>query len=184
VSVKTRLIDMARRIQRNFAIRDNVTYGPLLHIGPGSILWAPRSLVIGSNVYIGRNVTIQVDGEIGDEVLFANNAGVIGRDDHDVSQVGMPIRSARWVGDYPSELSRNVTIGSDVWVGFGAIVLSGVVIGDSTIVAAGAVVTGNLPANSIAAGVPARVIRPRFTEEEFTEHWRILAQRGVNRVVP
>jgi len=56
---------------------------------------------------------------------------------------------------------EHVVIGNDVWLGAGVIVLPGVSIGDDTIVAAGAVVTRDLPPNVIAGGVPARVLRKR-----------------------
>ena len=55
----------------------------------------------------------------------------------------------------------NITIGNDVWLGTGVIVLAGVTIGDGCVIAAGAVVTKDLPPNSIAGGVPARVLRER-----------------------
>jgi phosphonate metabolism protein (transferase hexapeptide repeat family) len=60
--------------------------------------------------------------------------------------------------------SHKVTIGHDVWIGHGAIVLPGRHIGDGVVVAAGAVVTKDAPAYTIVAGNPARVIRPRFPE--------------------
>lgn len=52
-----------------------------------------------------------------------------------------------------------VTIGNDVWIGGKATILPGVTIGDNVVVAAGAVVTKDVPANTIVAGVPARVIK-------------------------
>ena len=52
-----------------------------------------------------------------------------------------------------------IRIGSRVWIGAGVVITKGVTIGDNSIVAAGAVVTRDIPANVIAAGVPAKVIR-------------------------
>ncbi len=57
------------------------------------------------------------------------------------------------------EAGAPITIGDNVWLGGGAIVLAGVSIGDNTIVGAGAVVTKDLPANVVAVGNPARVVR-------------------------
>lgn len=62
-------------------------------------------------------------------------------------------RRAKW------EAAKPITIGNNVWLGGGAIVLPGVTIGDNTVVGAGAVVAKDLPANVIAVGNPARVIR-------------------------
>lgn len=63
------------------------------------------------------------------------------------------LRRAKW------EAARPITIGDNVWLGSGAIVLAGVTIGENTVVGAGAVVTRDLPANVVAVGGPARVIR-------------------------
>jgi len=60
-----------------------------------------------------------------------------------------------------------IVIGNDVWLGTNAMVLSGVTVGDGAVVAAGAVVTRDVPPYAVAAGVPARVIRMRFTPEQI-----------------
>ncbi len=63
----------------------------------------------------------------------------------------------------------NITIGNDVWIGYGAIILSGVTIGDGAIVGAHSLVTKDIPPFTIAGGVPARPIRKRFSEEKISE---------------
>lgn len=171
-----------RLFLRKLAIRGNVTVGANVHVGLGSVIWAPRHLTIGRDVYIGKGTTIQVDGQIGDQTLIANNVGIVGRRDHDSAQIGTPVRSSRWVGDFPREMSEPTTVGSDVWIGYGAIVLSGITVGDSSIVAAGAVVTSNVPPNTIVAGVPATPRGKRFTEPDFEKHWESLAAQGVRRL--
>jgi acetyltransferase-like isoleucine patch superfamily enzyme len=169
-------------MRRRHAIRQNVRHGNRFAYGPGTVVWAPRSLTIGDNVSLGSGVRIEIDGQIGDHVLIANSAAIVGRDDHDRGQIGVSIRDSRWVGAYPEDLSHFTIVGSDVWIGFGAIVLSGVTIGDSCIIGAGSVVTKNIPPNSIAVGNPARVIGRRLDEEAYALHWTRLAAAGVTRL--
>lgn len=164
------------------AVRRNVQLKPGFHVGPGSVISAPRALAIGTDVYVGKNVTIEVDGEIGDGVLIANSVGIVGRRDHDIHDVGVNVRQSRWVGDFPTDLSLKTVIGSDVWIGYGAVVLSGISIGDSSVVAAGSVVTSDIPPNSIVAGNPATFVRRRFSEEELERHWTRLKETG-NRLL-
>lgn len=59
----------------------------------------------------------------------------------------------------------DIIIGNDVWIGYGAVILSGTKIGDGAVIGAGALVTGDVEPYSIAGGVPARVIRRRFPEK-------------------
>ena len=68
----------------------------------------------------------------------------------------------------------NVIIGNDVWVGYGATILSGVSIGTGAIIGAKSVVTANVPPYAIVAGNPARVLRSRFSETIIT---RLIASK-------
>lgn len=133
-------------------------------------------------MYVGKNVTIQVDGQIGDHVLIGNNVGIVGRTDHDTSTVGVPLREAGWVGENPQRLSRITRIGSDVWIGYGAIILSGVSVGDSSVIAAGSVVTNDVPENAVVAGSPATVRKSRFSDDDFLEHWSQLRKLGLKQM--
>lgn len=67
----------------------------------------------------------------------------------------------------------STTIGNDVWIGADAIILDGVTVGDGAIVAAGAVVTRDVPPYALVGGVPARIIRYRFGEDEIAELLRV-----------
>lgn len=58
------------------------------------------------------------------------------------------------------DVVRRIRVGNNVFIGFGSIILPGVTIGDNVVVGAGSVVTRNIPSDCVAAGVPARVIRP------------------------
>jgi virginiamycin A acetyltransferase len=60
----------------------------------------------------------------------------------------------------------DLTIGNDVWIGFGAVLLGGISVGDGAIIGAGAMVVDDVPPYAVVGGVPARVIKYRFEEEE------------------
>lgn len=70
-----------------------------------------------------------------------------------------------WCKDIGFSWERRVTIGSDVWIGMNCIVMDGVKIGDGAIIAAGAIVTKDIPPFAIAGGIPAKVIKYRFPQE-------------------
>jgi acetyltransferase-like isoleucine patch superfamily enzyme len=62
---------------------------------------------------------------------------------------------------------RDVEVGSNVWIGYGACVLRGVRVGDNSIVGTNSVVTRDVPANAVVAGIPARVIRMREAPQQL-----------------
>lgn len=71
--------------------------------------------------------------------------------------------------EYEAYGKGDIIVGDDVWIGYGATVLSGVHIGQGAVIAAGAVVTKDIPPYAVAAGVPARVVKYRFNEEFIEE---------------
>lgn len=119
-------------------------------------LWSPNHrITLGKRVQFGPYCDVQCDLEVGDSVLFAPHVAIIGRNDH---QVDLP---SVLIWDSPRGDCKMVRIGNDCWIGYGAIILSGVTIGDGAVVAAGAVVTRDVPARAIVAGVPAKLVRMR-----------------------
>ena len=133
-------------------------------------IWSPNKLVsFGHKVQLGDNCFIQNDLLIGNEVLVASNVSFIGRNDHSYSSIGSSIwNSSR--GD-----TQVTTIGNDVWIGHGVIVLGGVTIGDGSVVAAGSVVTKNIEPYTIYAGVPAKKIKNRFnSESDLIKHLSLI----------
>jgi acetyltransferase-like isoleucine patch superfamily enzyme len=119
---------------------------------------------IGAKTVLGQECTISAfqHVSIGRECIVADRAMLIDFD-HGVVEVERPIRHQ---GIY----KRDVRVGSNCWIGYGACILRGASVGDNAIVGANTVVTGDLPANAVAAGAPARVIRMR--EAPVTLRWR------------
>jgi acetyltransferase-like isoleucine patch superfamily enzyme len=162
---------------RLYAVRRNVVLGRSVHIGLWSILAAATRLTVGDDVYIGKNCTIEVDGSIGSGVLIANNVGLLGRRDHDYTCVGKRVRHSPWIGDADFDAgikAKRLVVEDDVWIGFGAIVLSGITVGRGSVVAAGSIVTRDVAPYSIVAGNPARRVGERFNAEEIARHEALL----------
>ena len=163
---------------RALLIGKRVRTGPGFTFGRGTVFWAPNEIKIGNNTYIGKYCTVQADAEIGDDVLIANNVGLIGRYDHDFSVLGKTIKESPRIGDREycfKGLEKKIIIEDDVWIGFGSIVMTGVVVGHGSIVAAGSVVVQDVAPYSIVGGVPAKQIGRRFTEEQIMKHEVLMA---------
>jgi acetyltransferase-like isoleucine patch superfamily enzyme len=133
-----------------------------LEVGDGTLLepgcWLTLSpqarLRIGSGCFLNRGTMIAVSElvEIGDHTMFANGC-FIGDSDHRYDDPDVPIT---WQGFEPR---GPVRIGSNCWFGVSCVVTGGVEIGDRAVIGANSVVTRDIPAGTIAAGAPAKVIR-------------------------
>jgi acetyltransferase-like isoleucine patch superfamily enzyme len=131
--------------------------------------WSPhRKVVLGDYVQFGPGCSIQCDITFGSKILVARQVAFVCRDDHRTDVVGTTIYDSGR-GD-----RFETIVEDDVWIGHGAIVMTGVTIGRGSVVAAGAVVTRDIPRYSIAAGVPARVVGSRFTPEQIQAHEQAL----------
>jgi acetyltransferase-like isoleucine patch superfamily enzyme len=110
---------------------------------------------IGAKTVIGQECTISAfqHVSIGRECILADRVMLIDFD-HGVVETERPIREQ---GIY----KQDVRVGHNVWVGYGAAFLRGVTVGDNSVVGTYAVVTGDVPANAVVGGVPARILRMR-----------------------
>jgi acetyltransferase-like isoleucine patch superfamily enzyme len=110
---------------------------------------------IGAKTVMGQECTISAfqSVSIGRECIIADRVMMIDFD-HGVTEVERPIRLQ---GIY----KRDVSVGHNVWIGYGACILRGATVGDNSVIGTSAVVTKQFPANAVLAGVPARVLRMR-----------------------
>jgi acetyltransferase-like isoleucine patch superfamily enzyme len=123
-----------------FRKAENIHVGTHVRIQPYCAVWASPN----SKITIG-----QYSGLGPGTVVFSSNHQYVS---------GVPFYLQPWT-------EKDVTIGRDVWVGAGCVILPGVTIGDGAVVAAGSVVTKDVPAGAVVAGVPAKVIRSRDGEK-------------------
>lgn len=108
------------------------------------------NIIIGANVFINQGCHFMDMGgiTIGDDVMIGPKVNLV--------SAGHPVS--------PSErrngiVAKPITIGNNVWIGAAATILPGVTVGDDAVIAAGAVVSRDVPAGTMAAGVPARVLK-------------------------
>lgn len=125
------------------AFRDNVQFG-----GNGTLKIGDRT-----SINEGCIITALERIEIGSDVMLAPRVYVLDVD-HEFADRSVPISSQGYV-------VRPVTIGDGVWIGTGAVITKGVTIGDGAIIGANSVVTRDIPAFTIAGGVPAKIIKER-----------------------
>ena len=153
---------VGRRVQLEIGRTATLALGRWSWIGQGTKIRVHEGRVcIGAKSVLGQECTISAYQcvEIGRECIVADRVMLIDFD-HGVVEVERPIRLQ---GIY----KRDVRVGHNAWIGYGACILRGVSIGNNCVVGTAAVVTASLPDNAVAAGVPARVIRMREQPKTF-----------------
>lgn len=128
-------------------------HGLNIYVGRAAVLKNMESMSIGDNVSIHESCYIDAAGglEIGNDVSIAHHTSIL-TFDHTWSDPLQPIK-------YNPIRKSQVIIHDDVWIGCGVRIMSGVVIGTRSVVAAGSVVTHDVPPGMIVAGVPAKIIK-------------------------
>jgi len=149
-------------VHLNALSRDGITLGRNVTIAKNAILTCTGVLAeIGTGISIGDRSAVgagsfiggQGGVEIGDDVIMGPGVRIFS-EDHNFDSADRPIRT--------QGVTRfGVAIGNDCWIGASVTIVDGVAIGAGCVIAAGAVVTSDIPPRSIAAGVPARVLRAR-----------------------
>jgi acetyltransferase-like isoleucine patch superfamily enzyme len=155
-------IFFGRGLDLEISKRGSVRFGRFAWIGDRTkIRCHEGEAVIGDKTVIGQECTISAyqHVRIGEQCVIADRAMFIDFD-HGVVEVERPIRAQ---GIY----MRDVDVGSNVWIGYGACILRGVRVGDNSVIGTSAVVTGDVPANAIVGGVPARILRMREAPEQL-----------------
>lgn len=137
-----------------FLFRKDVSFSGLPKLSHDTRFVRGRKVKVGSGFFCGRCCHIAAPAQIGDDVMFAGEVALVGGD-HKFDDVSVPMNIAG------RDVMKNVVIGDDVWVGYRAVILHGVHIGSGAVVAAGSVVTKDVPPFSIVAGNPAKHVRYR-----------------------
>lgn len=137
------------RLRRKLALGNNVYFGKRANI------LSPSFARFGDNVAVGYEFFVDQNLEVGSNVLISSRVSIVG-DDHRFDD---PTKSIYWAGRYPP---ATIYLEGDNLIGFGVIIIGNVRIGKGCIVGAGAVVTRDLPANTICVGVPAKPLKNRF----------------------
>ena len=141
---------------------------------------------IGSYTFIGRNCSI-TKSKIGRYCSIANNVS-IGQGEHSLDRIST---STLFYQNSYEELTKDICeIGNDVWIGTDAVILRGVRIGDGAVIGANAVVTTSVPDFAIVVGVPAKILRFRFSEKKRVQikesfwwlHERLAASKILNKL--
>jgi acetyltransferase-like isoleucine patch superfamily enzyme len=159
------MLFLGRGVKLQIGGSARVSFGRWVWIGHDTKIRCHEGEVrIGDKTVLGQECTISAyqHVSIGEQCIVADRVMLIDFD-HNVAEVERPIRVQ---GIY----KRDVNVGSNVWIGYGAQILRGVTVGDNAIIGASAVVTKDVPANAVVAGSPARVIRMRERPERLA--WR------------
>lgn len=149
--------------------------GKRVTLGRHLRLYGPKNVSIGSDVSIGEDslfMCTRAKIRIGNHVMFGPRVTLI-TGGHRTDIIGRYMSSVGNEEKRPED-DKDIVLEGDNWIGANSTILKGVIVGRGSVVAAGAVVTRDVPSYAIVAGVPARVIKYRFSAEEVAEHERAL----------
>jgi acetyltransferase-like isoleucine patch superfamily enzyme len=158
------LLLKARKIR---ALVRNWRWG-LSHLSNTNDIQKPKDissdLSMGEYGFIGHGAWICPNVSLGNYVMIAPEVAILGGD-HNFNIVGKPVIFSGRPTDMPT-----TTIEHDVWVGYRVTIMAGVKIGRGAVIASGSVVTKNVEAYAVMAGVPAKKVNERFNKESIDKH--------------
>ena len=146
-------------------------HGRMVHFGRGCRFFGIRNVYIGNDVYLGEKNLLMCTRariNIGDHVMTGPGVTMI-TGGHRIDIEGRPMTSITNDEKLP-ENDQDINIKGDNWIGANSIILKGVTIGEGAVVAAGAVVTSDVPPYAVYGGVPAKMIKMRFKKGEDTKN--------------
>jgi len=151
------LVRLLRMLRYKAALRGRLKFGKNVFFGRKCYFSPPGFICIGNNVGIGMATFVETNLTIGDDVLISSHVSFVGND----HRLDDPSQSVFWSGRLPPSL---VVLEGDNLIGHKSIIVGDVRIGKGCIIGAGAVVTKDMPSNTICCGIPARPIRARFPD--------------------
>jgi len=142
-------------LKKQLLLLTGAKIGKRVIIYPGVWIMTGRNLIIGDDVDIALDVIITTGGgvEVGDRTLIGYRTQIIS------SNHNIPLRPSKIFN--AGHVNKKIKIGSDVWIGANCVVLPGVNIGEGSVIAAGSIVTKDIPSFSIYGGNPAKLIKKR-----------------------
>lgn len=155
----------SKKIRAFFARRLFASMGKNVNIEHGAFFASGKDISIGDNSGLGLNCRVAGPLSIGNDVMMAPNVSIYTQN-HETENIYRPMR-------LQTAEKKKVTIGNDVWIGANAIILPGVTVGNGAIIAAGAVVTKDVPDFAVVGGNPAKIIKTR-TQKEGVPRMKVL----------
>ena len=152
--------------------------GSNVRIGEKSEFYGIQNIFVGNNVSIGSNALFMctlAKIKIGNHVMFGPKVTLI-TGGHRMDLTGKYMDEVKNDEKLP-ENDRDIVLDGDNWIGANSTILKGVTIGKGAVVAAGSVVTKDVPPYAVVGGVPAKLIKMRFSEKEIIEHESLIKNK-------
>ena len=137
-------------------------------------------IFVGDDVSFGeytKILTTRANVYVGNHIMFGPNVTIV-TGNHRINIVGKYMSE---ITDSMKEDSddQDVCIKNDVWIGCNSVILKGVTIGEGAVIAAGALVSRDVPPYAVVGGVPAKVLKNRFSKEQIEIHCKILKGKEI-----
>lgn len=175
LNIKTLIARFYNKLYVPYFKKRMATCGDHVYFMPNNSVFTYENMYVGNHVHIGYHADFVATRSkiiIGDHVVFGPHVSIRGGD-HRVDVIGAYMDEVNDEQKLP-ENDADVIFEGDNWIGMNVTILKGVTIGRGAVIAAGAVVVKDVPRYSIVGGVPAKLLKMRFTKEEILKHESLL----------